>query len=102
VLSELYELGIEQGAERGGWTTNDHLNHDHCQAEVRYAIHAEVQRRVAAARKDMGDLLEQAWGIIANAGAGDWGNEKAEWQRAAKEWRGRWHAILPTLTRSAP
>lgn len=33
------------------------------------------------------DLLETAWGVIANAGGGNWTLETAEWQQAAKRWR---------------
>lgn len=33
------------------------------------------------------DMLEQAWGIIANAGGGNWDNETPEWRRAAERWR---------------
>jgi len=31
--------------------------------------------------------LEMAWGVIANAGRGDWDKESTEWQEAAKRWR---------------
>lgn len=33
------------------------------------------------------DLMEFAWGIIANAGGGDWTRESADWQEAAARWR---------------
>lgn len=39
--------------------------------------------------------LEAAWGIIANAGNGDWGRETTEWQDAAARWRDR---VMPTLS----
>lgn len=32
-------------------------------------------------------LLETAWGIIANAGGGDWTKETKDWQEAATDWR---------------
>ena len=32
-------------------------------------------------------LLDEAWGIIANAGEGDWAREGADWQNAAARWR---------------
>jgi len=38
----------------------------------------------AAAREP---LLELAWGVIANAGGGDWEKESKEWQEAAAKWR---------------
>ena len=33
------------------------------------------------------DDIEIAWGIIANAGGGDWGKESEGWQEAAVRWR---------------
>jgi hypothetical protein len=39
-------------------------------------------------------LLEEAWGIIANAGWGDWSRESPEWQGAAARWRKRYHERL--------
>ena len=32
-------------------------------------------------------MLEAAWGIIANAGNGDWTTQTPEWQDAAARWR---------------
>jgi transcriptional regulator with XRE-family HTH domain len=40
------------------------------------------------------DLIEQAWGIIANAGCGDWNTQTAQWKTAAEQWRSRWHQRL--------
>jgi len=39
-------------------------------------------------------LLEMAWGIIANAGGGDWKKETCEWQEAAARWRDDYHATV--------
>lgn len=39
---------------------------------------------------DTAGLLDEAWGIIANAGGGDWTKESEEWQRAAERWRARY------------
>lgn len=41
------------------------------------------------------DLTEAAWGIIANAGGGDWTKETPEWQKAATRWRDAYHETLP-------
>jgi hypothetical protein len=41
------------------------------------------------------DLLELAWGIIANAGGGNWERESKEWQDAAVKWRDAYHGSLP-------
>ena len=41
------------------------------------------------------EALELAWGLIANAGGGDWSNETPEWQEAAERWRDEyWHPLL--------
>jgi hypothetical protein len=39
--------------------------------------------------------LQLAWGIIANAGGGNWELETEEWQKAAANWRDEcWHKTL--------
>jgi hypothetical protein len=38
--------------------------------------------------------LEAAWGIIANAGNGDWNRENTDWRDAAIRWRDRYHQFL--------
>jgi hypothetical protein len=43
--------------------------------------------------KNLG-LLEEAWGIIANAGGGDWKTQTIEWQKAVAGWRDRYHKVL--------
>ena len=43
-------------------------------------------------------LLSLAWGIIANAGQGDWTREGHEWRDAATRWRDQYHRYLD-LTR---
>ena len=35
----------------------------------------------------MADLLEMAWGLIANAHGGDWDQATPEWREAAERWR---------------
>lgn len=40
------------------------------------------------------NLIELAWGIIANAGSGDWTKETLDWQQAAIRWRESYHAML--------
>jgi hypothetical protein len=54
----------------------------------------EAERLAVDARADALDVLEAAWGIIANAGGGDWTKETQMWQDAAARWRDRYHAIL--------
>lgn len=53
------------------------------------------------------DLLELAWGLIANKGGGDWDRESEEWREAATRWRDKYHAVLrrhlaPTITGAGP
>lgn len=40
------------------------------------------------------ELLESAWGIIANASNGDWEKESDAWQAAALRWRDEYHALI--------
>ena len=40
------------------------------------------------------DLLEFAWAVIANAGAGDWQRETEGWRGAALRWRDQYFAWL--------
>ena len=39
-------------------------------------------------------MLEAAWGIIANAGGGNWSKETPDWQKAAARWRDAYHRTL--------
>ncbi len=36
--------------------------------------------------RELEEQLERAWGVIANAGDGDWTRESDDWQKAAHEW----------------
>jgi hypothetical protein len=40
------------------------------------------------------DLLETAWGVIANAYGGNWDQADDVWRSAAERWRDRWHELL--------
>lgn len=42
------------------------------------------------------DLLELAWGLIANAGGGDWQTQTQEWRDAAGRWRDLYMARVLT------
>lgn len=67
---------------------------------------AEVRRRSTrttpetAALYNYAHLLEIAWGVIANAGGGDWTRETKEWQDAAARWRDDYHATVWTRHKS--
>lgn len=56
-------------------------------------IDSEFQQTYGNA--DDGDLLYEAWGVIANVSQGNWDQQNAEWREAATRWRDRWHATLP-------
>ena len=45
------------------------------------------------------NLLEEAWGLIANAGGGVWTRESKDWQEAAVRFRERYHQILVVHSR---
>jgi hypothetical protein len=47
------------------------------------------------------DLLELAWGIIANAGGGDWEKESKEWQDAAVRWRDTYFGSLTKVSKTS-
>ena len=55
---------------------------------------SELAKAFAIRLDDCFDLLNYGWGIIANAGHGDWETESEEWQEAAKTWRERYHALI--------
>ena len=40
------------------------------------------------------DLVEYAWGIIANVSGSDWKQQSEEWQEAAAKWRDQYHQFL--------
>jgi hypothetical protein len=44
------------------------------------------------------DLLETAWGIIANAWGGDWERAGEDWRKAAERWRDDYHKQLPPVS----
>ena len=40
------------------------------------------------------DLIERAWGIIANSSGGNWDDASPEWRGAAERWRDGYHKML--------
>lgn len=46
-------------------------------------------RRITDVLKEHDDAVQLAWGVIANAGGGDWKTQSRTWQQAAKRWRDR-------------
>lgn len=58
--------------------------------------HEHIYNGIDWAKKYVGleDLCEDAWGLISNAGGGNWKKETSEWQGAAAKWREAWHATF--------
>lgn len=50
---------------------------------------------VCAENSELAEMLELAWGIIANAHGGDWLTASPEWKEAAGRWRDR---FIPMFT----
>ncbi len=48
------------------------------------------------------DMLEAAWGIIADAGGGNWQTQGDDWQLAAEKWRDGYDAVLGAYTAHDP
>ena len=82
------ELGISKTALQlaaQAWAQEETIN-----AVVDVALGVGVARVI----DPLLDHLELAWGLIANAGQGDWNKESEEWTKAANRWRNEWHNIL--------
>jgi len=47
------------------------------------------------------ELLEWAWGIIANAHGGDWEKASEDWRGAAEKWRDEYHETRPVVTKKS-
>ena len=44
--------------------------------------------------QDTIELLELAWGLIANANEGNWNKATPEWKEAAEKWRDTYHSLI--------
>jgi len=81
--------------ERDAWKADaDGLREDLGKASLavldcapRLAAALEQIDGLRAALEAANDAVEIAWGIIANAGGGDWNKETREWREAAARWR---------------
>ena len=54
----------------------------------------ELAKAFALAIDPALSLVEFAWGLISNAGEGDWTREAPEWSEAAFRWRDAYHRFL--------
>ena len=41
-------------------------------------------------RKEYFEMLDSAWGLMANAGGGDWDLQTEQWRQAARRWRDKY------------
>lgn len=58
-----------------------------------------VALRLKAEVERLRDGMEVAWGVIANAGGGDWDTQGDVWKQAAARWRDEhWHPALDRRT----
>jgi len=64
-------------------------------AELTEDTNDDEEEAVAIARQVLadGELLYDAWGII--AAASDWSEPDSVWVKIARHWRDRWEATLP-------
>jgi len=53
---------------------------------VTACIYPKSAHREETTEEKKDRLLEMAWGVIANAGGGDWTKETLQWQGAAHSW----------------
>lgn len=79
-------VGVEPDVLSSGWGASPSLR----MRAVEEAFGAPAEAWTA----HPDDLIESAWGLIANAGGGDWTKESDEWSAAAERWRERYHAAL--------
>jgi len=59
-----------------------------------YDLAMQQLERAADRERELVDAMEMAWGIIANAGGGDWTHETDDWRTAAARWRDAYHEWL--------
>lgn len=73
-------------------------------AQVAVDLRAEERKIIAATSKPLFDndtdtvprgsaavrAIDQAWGVIANVGGGNWGHQSNAWCEAARRWRDKW------------
>jgi glutathione S-transferase len=81
------------------WLTEGWPNHFNADATTKILTQLDellLHYRRPPAGSDHCDLLDTAWGVIANAGMhnGGWDHEHPEWVDAAERWRDRWHELL--------
>lgn len=61
---------------------------------ARQVVNAIAAKVVTPDRWPDANMLEAAWGIIANAFEGDWESAPENWRLAAEQWRDAYHRTL--------
>lgn len=79
----------------GGVLGRDCFNSQECEDICRQK--AEMSDIVCAENRELADMIELAWGLIANAHNGDWSTASPEWKEAAEKWRDK---FLPMFKKS--
>lgn len=77
VLKRLEE--IEADAQARSWPSDAHAAD-----EMLWLL--RLTRALLESQGELMDVAELAWGVIANAGRGDWTLESDDWQAAAHMW----------------
>lgn len=86
-LHRLLSMVYDQAVAEGRMTRAEAALHKH-------PVLHEVGAAISSERRAADDLIERAWGVIANAGGGDWSKENEVWNIAAKAWRALYHKRL--------
>lgn len=72
----------------------EHLRKKNLQQGLRLAELDVALQIATATMRDHCDLLEAAFGVIANSYGGNWGQADTAWQDAAARWRDDWHRLI--------
>ena len=57
-------------------------------------MNSDLAKEFALAVDPVLSLATFAWGLISNAGEGDWTKESRDWQEAAFRWRDAYHRLI--------
>ena len=87
------DYGVAPAWLTEGWPT--HFETDPATKLITQLDELLLHYRTPSVGVDHCDLLDTAWGVIANVGtrSGGWDTEHPEWVQAAERWRDRWHEM---------
>lgn len=85
--------------EKARTPVNYERTHEQTAKDINKALDAAGEKRIRAATRTLTlfnalDMLQTAWGIIANANGGNWTKAEPDWKEAAARWRDEYHAFL--------